>query len=64
MNLHDYDIRYEALQEGALIGAQNKAIETATNMLKKKYPASDISELTGLPLEKGLELQKSILVKA
>ena len=36
VNLHDYDIRYEALQEGALIGAQNKAIETATNMFKKK----------------------------
>ncbi len=62
VNLHDYDIRYEALQEGALIGAQNKAIETATNMLKKKYPASDISELTGLPLEKVLELKEQIKV--
>ena len=60
VNLHDYDIRYEALQEGA----QQKAVETATNMLIKKYPTSDICEITGLPLEQVLELQKSITVKA
>ena len=60
VNLHDHDIRYEALQEGA----QNKAVEDATNMLKKKYPTSDICEITGLPLEKILELQKSITVEA
>ena len=45
-------------------GAQEKAIETATNMLKKKYPTSDISEITGLSLEQVLELQKQITVQA
>ena len=29
MNLHDHDIRYEALQEGEQIGAQKKAEEAA-----------------------------------
>ena len=56
VNLHDYDIRYEALQEGA----QQKAVETATNMLIKKYPTSDICEITGLPLEKVLELKEQV----
>ena len=60
VNLHDYDIRYEALQEGA----QKKAVEDATNMLRKKYPTSDISEITGLSQEKVLELQKQITVQA
>ena len=36
MNLHDHDIRYEALAEGMAQGEQKKAMETATNMLKKK----------------------------
>ena len=62
MNLHDRDIKKAAREEGIAIGTQQgeqkKAIETATNMLKKKYPASEISEITGLPLEQILELQK------
>ena len=62
VNLHDHDIRYEALQEGEQIGAQKKALETATNMIRKKYPISDISEITGLPPEKVLELQEQITV--
>ena len=40
MNLHDYDIRYEALQEGLQkgeeIGAQKKAEEDARNALEMK----------------------------
>ena len=45
-------------------GRTEKAIETAVNMLKKNYPTSDISEITGLPLEKVLELQKEITAQA
>ena len=41
-------------------GRQEKAIETARNMLKKNYPTSDIVEITGLPLEQVLELQKEL----
>jgi predicted transposase/invertase (TIGR01784 family) len=54
----------EAYEKGAQNGAQQKAVETATNMLIKKYPTSDICEITGLPLEQVLELQKTITVKA
>ena len=51
-------------KEGLKEGEQNKAVETATNMLIKKYPTSDICEITGLPLEQVLELQKSTPVQA
>ena len=45
-------------------GKQQKAVETAINMLKKGYPLNDISEITGLSLEKVLEFQKEILENA
>ena len=51
-------------KEGLKEGEQNKAVETATNMLIKKYPTSDICEITGLTLEQVLELQKSTPVQA
>ena len=61
VNLHDHDIRYEALQEGA----QNKAVEAAINLLKMNVLTPEqIAQAQGLPLEKILELQKSIPVKA
>ena len=44
-------------------GRQSKAEEDATNMLKKEYPVSDIVEITGLTMDKVMELQKGILVK-
>ena len=50
----------EALQQGIQQGEQQKAIETAKNMLIKNYSINEISELTGLPLEKVLELQKQL----
>ena len=50
--------------EGLSEGMQKKAIEAAKTMLIKKYPTDDISEITGLPLEKVMELQKDLLVKA
>ena len=54
MNLHDFDIMTEAAEEAT----QQKAVEDARNMLKKNYPTSDIAEITGLPLEQVLNLQK------
>ncbi len=59
MNLHDRDIKKAAREEGAL----QKAIDAAINMLKKKYPLNDISEITGLTPEKVLELQEQLTVK-
>ncbi len=47
-------------EEGEQLGAQKKAIETAIKMIRKNYPTSDITDLTDLPLEKVLELQKEI----
>ena len=64
MNLHDRDIKKAAKEEGRVEGQQQKAIEIATKMLKKKKATSEISEMTGLPLEKVLELQKEITVQA
>lgn len=48
----------EARNDGIAIGIQQKAVETAINMLKREYPVKDISEITNLPVEKILELQK------
>ena len=45
-------------------GRQEQALETAANMLRKKYPVTEISELTGLPQEQILELQKKVTVQA
>ena len=44
-------------EEGIEIGTQQKAVETAKNMLARKYNVEEIAELTGLPLEQVLELQ-------
>ncbi len=57
VNLHDYDIRYEALQEGA----QKQAIEAAINLLKMKVGTSEqIAQAQGLTLEKVLELKEQV----
>ncbi len=56
--------KQEAFEDGQIAGAQQKAIETAQRMLNKNFSLDDISEMTGLPLEKVLELQKNIPVTA
>ena len=50
--------------EGKTVGRSEQAIETAKNMLKKQYPESDISEITGLSLNQVNELKKQISVHA
>ncbi len=69
MNLHDRDLiwntRKEALAEGITQGSQQKAIETATNLLKlDTLSAEQISNAVNLPLEQVLELKKQITVNA
>ena len=64
MNLHDYDIRYEALKEGETIGTQKKAVEDAINFLTEGDSPEKVARCIGLPLEKVLELQKQVPVKA
>ncbi len=60
MNIHDSDIRRVAFQEGIEQGAEQKAIETAKNMLIDKIPLEQIVKWTNLPLEKIQELQKEL----
>ena len=50
----------EALKQGI----QQKAIEDARNLLIEKIPPETIARCIGLPLEKVLELHKSVQVKA
>ena len=69
MNLHDRDImkiaREEGMAQGIAEGAQQKAVEATINLLKMKLLSPEqISQAQGLPLEKVLELQKSVQVKA
>ena len=53
-----------ATKKGLERGAQQKAIETAENLLKAKIPSKTIASCTGLPLETVLELQKSLSINA
>ena len=53
----------EALKIGIQQGEQKKAVEDATNMIKKKYPTSDIVEIIGLSLAEVEALQKKISTK-
>ena len=49
-------------QEAFEDGQEQKAIEASIALLKKQIPPEIIAECEQLPLEKVLELQKSILV--
>ena len=52
MNLHDHDIRYEALAEGA----RQKAVEAAKAFLADgKYTPKRIAELLNIPVEAFME---------
>ena len=53
----------EALKIGIQQGERKKAVEDATNMIKKKYPTSDIVEIIGLSLAEVEALQKKISTK-
>ena len=52
MNLHDYDM----IRKGKEEGAQQKALETATNFLKEKIAPETIAKCTGLTIEQVQEL--------
>jgi len=55
MNLHDFDIMTEAAEE--------KAIENARNALAMNLTAEQAAQITGLPLEQVLELQKELVAQ-
>ena len=54
MNLRDFDIMTEAREE--------KALETAENLLKEGDSPEKVSRCVGLPLDQVLELQKELAV--
>ena len=56
MNLHDVDIRREALKEGR----EEKAVESATELLKEGIAPEVIARCVKLPLEKVLELKTEV----
>ena len=60
MNLHDWDIMRMAKREGIAEGAQQKAIETATNMLNDKIPVQNIARYVDLPLEQIQKLSEKL----
>ena len=49
-------------EDGFIKGQQQKAVESAKNLLKKHISIKTIAECIGLPLEQVLELQKEIEV--
>ena len=51
MNLHDRDNFRRGLKEGIQQGSQQKAIETAKNLVAKKISIDIIAECTGLPVD-------------
>ena len=55
MNLHDFDIMTEAAEE--------KAIEAARNALAMNLTAEQAAQITSLPLEQVLELQKELVAQ-
>ena len=68
MNLHDRDIRMEAIKEGISQGisqgSEQKAIEAAITIIKKyKVTPEQAAKDVGAPLEKVLEMQKRIIEK-
>ena len=55
VNLHDYDIRYEALQEGA----RNKAVEAALMLIKEYKETPEVAaQKMNAPLDLVLEALK------
>ena len=59
MSLTEFDeeeFRRDMLAEGREEGAQQKAVETATNMLREDDPPEKVARCTGLPLEQVQEL--------
>ena len=64
MNIHDQDTflrgKNEGYEAGMQQGMQQKAIETAKNMLKDNIPQNAIIKYTGLPTETIEQLTKQV----
>ena len=64
MNLHDRDLIRQVKKEALAEGIQQKAQETAENLLRMNVLSLEqVSQCTGLPLEEVQEIAERILVK-
>ena len=64
MNPRERDIFLEGEKQGEISGAQKAKIENAENLLKEGISTETIAKCVNLPLEKILELQKSLSLNA
>ena len=55
-------VREEALVEGREEGREEKALETAKNLLDMQMPPEQIAKATALSLEQVMALQKEVCV--
>ncbi len=60
INIRDYEIADRAKKEGIQQGAEQKAIETAKNLLTLNLSLEQIAQATSLPLEKIQDLQNQM----
>ena len=63
MNLHDRDNFRRGLKEGIFQGSQQKAIETAKNLLSMSLSIENIAKATGLSQEEIQSLTKEFCTK-
>ena len=62
--IYEKNVREDGYLEGIEDGREEKAIEAARNALAMNLTAEQAAQITGLPLEQVLELQKELVAQA
>lgn len=62
--IYEKNVREDGYLEGIEDGREEKAIENARNALAMNLTAEQAAQITGLPLEQVLELQKELIAQA
>lgn len=57
-NLHDMDVKKQGIQQGIQQGIKQSALASARNALALGLSSEQAAQISGLPLEEVLELQK------
>ncbi|MBP5447329.1 MAG: hypothetical protein J6X95_04420 [Treponema sp.] len=61
--IYEKNVREDGYLEGIEDGREEKAIENARNALAMNLSAEQAAQITGLPLEQVLELQKELIAQ-
>ena len=61
--IYEKNVREDGYLEGIEDGREEKAIENARNALAMNLTAEQAAQITGLPLEQVLELQKELIAR-